>query len=79
MKQEDPDFVPPKHAAPGAKSLEKRLRDAEDVDPDIRARKKERRANEDEQMEVEYDANAESEFFKKLYTFSSKCLISYRY
>lgn len=65
MKQENPDFVPQKHAAPGAKPLEKRLRDADDLDPDTRARKKERRANEDEQMEVEYDANADSESFKK--------------
>lgn len=66
MKQEDPEFVPPKHAAPGAKLMEKRLRDAEDADPDSRARKKERRANDDEQMEVEYDANAEGELFEKL-------------
>jgi hypothetical protein len=72
LKQEDPDFVPPKHAAPGAKPMEKRLRDAEDVDPDTRARKKDRRANEDEQMEVEYDANAEGELFKNYDTSSSK-------
>ena len=78
MKQEDPGFIPPKHAAPGSKALEKRLRDAEDGDPDTRARKK-GRANEDEQMEVEYDANADCEFFENLYTFTSKvsdkCLV----
>ena len=64
MKQENAEFIPPKYAAPGAKPLEKRLRDAEDVDPDTRARKKDRRANDDEQMEVEYDANADSEFLQ---------------
>jgi len=51
------------------------VRDAEDVDPDTRARKKERRVNEDEQMEVEYDG----ELFEKLYTFSSECLTSVWY
>jgi hypothetical protein len=79
LKQEDPDFVPPKHAAPGAKPLEKRPRDAEDADADTRARKKERRANEDEQMDIEDDANEESKFLKKLDAFSSKCLTGVRY
>jgi len=65
LKQEDPNFIPPKHAAPGAKPLEKRPRDVEDVDPDRRARKKERRVNEDEQMELEDDTNTDSEFFEK--------------
>jgi len=76
LKQEDLDFVPPKHAAPGAKPLEKRPRDAEDVDPDTRARKKDRKTTEDEQMDIEDDADADGEFFEKLYTFSSKRLTS---
>jgi len=61
LKQEDPEFVPPKHAAPGAKPLEKRPRDVEDVDQDTRVRKKDRKATEDEQMDVEDDTNADQE------------------
>lgn len=73
LKQEDPDFVPPKHAAPGAKLLEKRPRDAEDVDQDTRARKKDRRTTEDEQMDVEDDMNADRESFEKLYVKRLTC------
>lgn len=78
LKQEDPEFVPPKHAAPGAKLLEKRPRDTDDVGPDMRTRKKGRYANEDEQMDVEDGPDADGEFFEKPHTFSSRRLTSTR-